>query len=198
MAGVRASLAGLRAHGPTESSVRVRCAGVATGEYPRTACVATARRTRKSRHDGLARRPPQPSSQQRIDLSEHPSRGNPYAWRDPPSTGGFRTSTSGSRRIGPLPNARIPSSWRCVSPNVRPGSVSSSDLHTLGLTPCCPVHTQRPVSRQRTVLRMLYLHRYLAVDQIATLVFPTSSRRACQACCTTLHRKGFVHRFELA
>ena len=45
---------------------------------------------------------------------------------------------------------------------------------------------------------MLYLHRYLAVDQIATLVFATASRRACQACCTTLHRKGFVHRFELA
>ena len=60
------------------------------------------------------------------------------------------------------------------------------------------MHAQRPVSRQLTVLRMLYLHRYLAVDQIATLVFSTSSRRACQACCTTLHRKGFVHRFELA
>ena len=60
------------------------------------------------------------------------------------------------------------------------------------------MHAQRPVSRQLTVLRMLYLHRYLAVDQIATLVFSTASLRACQACCTTLHRKGFVHRFELA
>ncbi|MCY3749052.1 MAG: replication-relaxation family protein [Chloroflexi bacterium] len=60
------------------------------------------------------------------------------------------------------------------------------------------MHAQHPHSRQYYVLRMLYLHRYLAVDQIATLVFATSSRRACQACCTTLHRKGFVHRFELA
>ena len=60
------------------------------------------------------------------------------------------------------------------------------------------MHAQRPVSRQRTVLRMLYLHRYLAVDQIAALAFPSASRRACQACCTTLYRKGFVHRFELA
>lgn len=60
------------------------------------------------------------------------------------------------------------------------------------------MHAQRPLTRQHSVLRMLYLHRYLAVDQIATLVFATASRRACQACCTTLHRKGFVHRFELA
>ena len=93
---------------------------------------------------------------------------------------------------------RSPSFRSCASPNVRPGSVSPADLHTLGLTLSCPVHAQRPLTRQHLVLRMLYLHRYLAVDQIATLVFATASRRACQACCTTLHRKGFVHRFELA
>ena len=53
-------------------------------------------------------------------------------------------------------------------------------------------------SKQHWVLRMLYAHRYLDVGQIAALVSPTSSRRACQACCTTLHRKGYVHRFEFA
>ena len=61
-----------------------------------------------------------------------------------------------------------------------------------------PVPAQRPVSQQHSVLRMLCHHRYLEVGQIAALVFPTASRRACQACCTKLHRKGFVHRFELA
>ena len=57
---------------------------------------------------------------------------------------------------------------------------------------------QHPIPRQLRVLRVLRLHRYLSVDQIAALVFSTSSRRACQACCTKLHRKGYVHRFELA
>ena len=60
------------------------------------------------------------------------------------------------------------------------------------------MHAQRPITRQHSVLRMLYFHRYLAVDQIATRVFATSRRRACQACCTPLHRKGIVHRFALA
>lgn len=56
---------------------------------------------------------------------------------------------------------------------------------------------QHPFARQLQVLRVLRLHRYLSVEQIAALVFTTSSRRACQACCTKLHRKGYVHRFEL-
>ena len=56
---------------------------------------------------------------------------------------------------------------------------------------------QHPFARQLQVLRVLRLHRYLSVEQIAALVFTTSSRRACQACCTKLQRKGYVHRFEL-
>ena len=57
---------------------------------------------------------------------------------------------------------------------------------------------QHPASQQLRVLRVLRLHHYLSVDQIAALVFFTSSRRACQPGCTKLHRKGYVHRFELA
>ena len=55
----------------------------------------------------------------------------------------------------------------------------------------------RPKSKQLWILWLLHLHRFMEVSQIAALAFRDASRRACQARLTTLHRKGFVQRFEL-